>query len=186
MGLFKNRNELLIRIKRLVCPQGGTQTVKEKLIPGVVLLLTVLCLSWYSNKVHAQLVPDIEPPALSLQEIQRVQGIDQPDPPVKDTIPSIEKVEEVATGEEVETLPPMEPTEEYDSESGMSPDMDLDLDIQFESADHDIRVFRNFGDFEEDFLVMPPMVFEAPKDKSKVIGFKEFLDMISSKVRWKG
>ena len=57
MGLFKNQNELLMRIKRLVYPQGGNRTVKEKLIPGIVLAMTVLFLSWYSLKVQAQLAP---------------------------------------------------------------------------------------------------------------------------------
>lgn len=46
-----------MRIKRLVYPQASVRTIKEKLVPGTVLLLTVICLTWYSHRVPAQWMP---------------------------------------------------------------------------------------------------------------------------------
>jgi beta-lactamase regulating signal transducer with metallopeptidase domain len=105
MGLFKTENELLMRIKRLIYPQAGSRTVKEKFVPGLILMFTVLCLSWYSHRVQAQLMPQKAAPMAV-----------QPDPPRKDSA-------NIIIQEEVEVLPPMEPV-----------DVDVDLDLDLENV----------------------------------------------------
>ncbi|GJM29907.1 MAG: hypothetical protein DHS20C17_25420 [Cyclobacteriaceae bacterium] len=153
MGLFKNKNELLMRIKRLVYPQGGNQTVKEKVIPGFVLALTVLCLSWYSHRVQAQLVPSTAPniPAAQVPQVQ-------PDPAASpDTIPPALNEEDV--------LPPMEPTEGFGESFDSDPDIDVDFDVDvdfetdFEITAPNFGETRDFGNFEEGVLILPPSAF---------------------------
>lgn len=134
MGLFKTKNELLMRIKRLVYPQIGNQTIKDKLVPGIILILTVVCLSWYSHRVQAQLKPAQAPkdPAMILSQEE------VPVPDIKiDTIPQVE---------EVEALPPMEPVpDEFDEP------VDFDFMVEVDTA------FPGFDALEfEDFMVLPP------------------------------
>ena len=135
MGLFKNKNELLMRIKRLVYPQAGSRTLKEKLIPGAVLMLTVLCLTWYSHRVQAQLVP-----------VQIPKSLDKPIPPsidaVADTIPEVPVQE---------ALPPMEPVPGADG--SWFDETDYEVDVQVHIPDFFVTppVEKSF----EEFMVMP-------------------------------
>jgi hypothetical protein len=105
MGLFKSKNELFQRIKRLVYPQQN-RSVKEKFVPALVLLMTFGCFTWYSLKVQAQFKP---------KEVNITSANPQMDEPmvlnglvtvnnVWDTIPEIVE----------EPLPPMEPEEELE------------------------------------------------------------------------
>ena len=146
MGLFKTENELLMRIKRLIYPQAGSRTVKEKFVPGLILILTVLCLSWYSHRVQAQLMPQQAPKQTVLSESQMML---QPDPPKQDSA-------NVIIEEEVEVLPPMEPVDV---------DVDVDLDLEnvveveweVDSADPDFEVMQEFEHFGDVFVVPPVM-----------------------------
>jgi len=151
MGLFKNKNELLMRIKRLVYPQVGNQTVKERLFPGLVLTLTVLCLSWYSHRVQAQLVPDVAPHRIDQSPPTAVQ----PDPvPVTDSIPA-EIQEEI-----VEVFPPEEPVEDFEHEYHWETDLDIDVDVDLETFGPEIEIHRDFGDYQTDVIVTPPVIEE--------------------------
>ena len=140
MGLFKSENELLMRIKRLIYPQAGSRTVKEKFVPGLILMLTVLCLSWYSHRVQAQLMPQKAAPMAV-----------QPDPPRKDSA-------NIIIEEEVEVLPPTEPVE-VDVDLDLNLDLDLENVVEWEvdSADPDFEVMKEFEQFGDVFVVPPVM-----------------------------
>ena len=114
MGLFKNKNELLMRIKRLVYPQTGSRTVKEKLIPGAILMLTLMCFTWYSHKVQAQLAPVPQPAIDNISEMMVAPALDQ----VLDTIPA-----------EQETLPPMEPVPQNDDSWFEDPEIEVEVEV---------------------------------------------------------
>jgi beta-lactamase regulating signal transducer with metallopeptidase domain len=114
MGLFKNKNELLMRIKRLVYPQTGSRTLKEKLIPGVILMLTLMCFTWYSHKVQAQLAPVPQPALADFGETVVAPGKEQ----VLDTIP-----------EEQEALPPMEPVPQTDDSWFEDPEIEVEVEV---------------------------------------------------------
>ena len=143
MGLFKTKNELLMRIKRLVYPQVGNQTIKDKLVPGIILTLMVVCLSWYSHRVQAQLMPADTP-----KNTKIVLSMVQPDPvkEQKDTIPDIE------VEENVEVLPPMEPVpveEEWEIDEDI--ELDIDVEVDLETMIPDFEAIEEFGHF-----VVPP------------------------------
>ncbi len=154
MGLFKTKGELLNRIKRLVYPQAHS-SVKEKLVPAVILILTLGCLTWYSLRVQAQLSPD---------ESKRFPLITAPWETLSatfesgfksDTIPEIEEVEpieEVAPiedMEEVEALEPMEPVEAAEEMEWVDGEADFDFHWDFEGLkDLDI-VIPDMPDLEE-------------------------------------
>jgi beta-lactamase regulating signal transducer with metallopeptidase domain len=123
MGLFKNKNELLMRIKRIVYPQVGGRTLKEKLIPGVVLVLTVLFLSWYSHKLQAHMMPVDRPEVLG--ELHSEQQ-------VKDTLPQ-QETEEI--------LPPMEPEQVVDEPwPNENEDNQIELEIDVDIPDFEVDV----------------------------------------------
>lgn len=129
MGLFKNRNELFQRIKRLVYPHAGA-SIKEKWVPAGILVLTLTCLTWYSHKVQAQLVPqtDLHERAALLD-----LNINDPSEPVIQEFP-LDTIPEPP--EDQEELPPMEPTEQasdydysYNFYLDFDPPIDIDIDI---------------------------------------------------------
>ena len=148
MGLFKTENELLMRIKRLIYPQMGRRTVKEKFIPGSILALTVICLSWYSHKVQAQLMPQQPPEKTS---IIMSQVATQPDPPEKDSIPDLDLDLEV----EVEVLPPMEPVDDLEIEVENA----IEVEWEVDSVDPDFETMRHFEHFGG-VLIVPPVIEE--------------------------
>ena len=129
MGLFKNQNELLMRIKRLIYPEGTNRSVKEKLVPGVVLIATLLCLSWYSHRVQAELMP-IEYKTISNSGF--AEDISLP-LQVRDTVPATPSIEEF------EELPPKPPlvdedlvVEDFELELDELIDIDIDVPVELE------------------------------------------------------
>ncbi len=155
MGLFKNKSELLMRIKRLVYPQVGTRTIREKLVPGTVLLLTVICLTWYSHRVQAQWMPvqhqgvfysSLSPTTLPLN--QRTDTIPVP--------PNIEIEEELPPMlPPFGALPPMLPPLDFEEEVEMDIDIDIAPEVEIEIAD-----FELFFP-EEDFELFLPEIEEV-------------------------
>ena len=144
MGLFKNKNELLMRIKRLVYPQVGVRTIKEKLVPGTVLLLSVICLTWYSHRVQAQWMPLQHQDHSSL--VTAALQLNQK----TDTIPAAPAPANIDIEEELPSmlpplgeLPLMPPPLDFEEEVEMDIDIDSTPDIDIEIADFEI-----FKDFE--------------------------------------
>ena len=142
MGLFKNKNELLMRIKRLVCPQVGERTIKEKYVPATVLMLTVLCLTWYSHKVQAHIV--MEAPSTKLADFQFTQQ-------VNDTVPANQE----------EELPPMDPElveDEPLTDEELNYNIDVHVavpDIEVEIPDMDVLVTPPVPEFDQSIVITP-------------------------------
>ncbi len=145
MGLFKSRNELLMRIKRLVYPQMGSQAVKNKLVPGIILTLAVICLSWYSHRVQAQLMP-VDPDRTNFNISAEIQ----PDP-VNDTLPELEIEREVDVDEELEMEVEVDVNEEFEVEQA------IEVEWEVDTADPHFEAFENI-EFLEDIFANPPNV----------------------------
>ncbi len=149
MGLFKSKNELFQRIKRLVYPQQ-TRSMKEKFVPAMILLMTFGCFTWYSLKVQAQFKPkevtvlDLSATPSPTQVLNGVVAMDQ----VWDTIPELD-----------EPMPPMEPEEVEDVDEPVEMEW-VESDDVFDPV---IEIMEEFEmsvvpDFEFDFnVVVPPI-----------------------------
>lgn len=136
MGLFKNKNELLMRIKRLVYPQASVRNIKEKLVPGTVLLLAVICLTWYSHRVQAQWMPvqhqGVFYSSLSTTSLRLNQRTDTIPVP-----PNIEIEEELPPMlPPFGALPPMLPPLDFEEEVEM--DIDIAPEVEIEIADFEL------------------------------------------------
>ncbi len=173
MGLFKNKNELLMRIKRLVYPQVGVRTIKEKLVPGTVLILTVICLSWYSHRAQAQWMP-VPLPDVSYASLTKI--VLQPDQ-VTDTIPDhmhppLDVVEEIEVEREIVDI---------DVEIESIRDIDIAQEVEIEIPEFEILENFDFTipNFEEltslSQIVIPDVFFEMD----------EFIDMDHVKIIFK-
>ena len=160
MGLFKNKNELLMRIKRLVYPQVGVRTIKEKLVPGTVLILTVICLSWYSHRAQAQWMP------VQLPDVSYVSLTIAPGPYQKaDTIP----VTPMSTPDTVPPmLTPLDFEEEVEVDIDIEPKVDIDIadfDLFLPDEDFDVDLFFP----EKDFEIFLPQIEELTALSQMVI-----------------